>query len=63
MQQATQIITLKQIEANSRERVAAISAAAGVEEAAIKAHAQGALDTLNAELDALQALLHQNRLR
>lgn len=55
LKQANQIITTKMIEANSRERVAAINAAAGVEEAALKAHAEGTLATLNAELDALQA--------
>jgi Phage P22-like portal protein len=54
-QQQAQIINTKQIEANSRERVASINAAAGVLEAEVKGRVQANLDTLNAELDALQA--------
>jgi hypothetical protein len=59
LQQTQQIISTKQIEANSRERVAMINAAAGVEEAVLKSKLdstlQGGLATLNAELDALNA--------
>lgn len=60
-QSAVQVINTKQIEANSRQRVAEINAAAGVTEASIKAMHEGNMATLNAELDALQArfqLLH-----
>lgn len=53
--QQAQIITTKQIEAASREKVAEINAAAGVTEASIKAMHEGNIATLNAELDALNA--------
>ena len=60
LQSAMQIINTKQIEANSRERVAAINASAGIIEADVKAGHDANLTTLNAELDALQARFQMN---
>lgn len=60
LQSAMQIINTKQIEANSRERVAAINASAGIIEADVKAGHEANLTTLNAELDALQARFQMN---
>jgi Phage P22-like portal protein len=60
---ANQIIQTKQLENESRERIAAMNNEAGMIEAAFKANAEGALQAMNAQMEALHKrldLLHDS---
>jgi len=63
LNQATEIVKTKRLELESKERIALFQAQAAIVQAELKAHAEGAMETLKATLGAIQSrldLIHEN---